>query len=152
MTKLSKSLADLRKAKKLSQAQVAEKLFVTPQAVSRWERGETEPDVETLVKIAQIYGVGVSELVGEDNPKPNSKLEKAFHLITLISSIVLIVFSIVSIVLSFTLKQTRYLFYIFVTIAILYLILIMVIELRKEFTKKKPGEEKKDEKKHNKAN
>ena len=43
---------DLRKKAELSQNEVAEKVFVTRQAVSRWERGETVPATETL--LAQI--------------------------------------------------------------------------------------------------
>ena len=54
----------LRKKAALSQNEVAEKLFVTRQAVSRWERGETVPEAETLLALSQLFGVSVNTLLG----------------------------------------------------------------------------------------
>ena len=55
---------DLRKKTKLSQNEVAEKVFVTRQAVSRWERGETVPETETLLALSRLFGVSVNTLLG----------------------------------------------------------------------------------------
>ena len=138
MTELSKNLAELRKKKKFSQSQVAEQLFVTPQAVSRWERGETEPDVDTLVKIAEIYGVSVEEVVGgASTNKINKTLDKVFHLTYIIYSSLLIIFSIVLIVLSILLDSVQYLFYAFIIVSMIYLVLILAIEITKDIVKKK---------------
>ena len=49
--------AQLRQRTGLSQSEVAERLFVTRQAVSRWERGETIPEVETLQALSRLFGV-----------------------------------------------------------------------------------------------
>ena len=55
---------DLRKKAGLSQNDVAEKLFLTRQAVSRWEQGGTVPEPETLVALSKLFGVSVNTLLG----------------------------------------------------------------------------------------
>ena len=57
MNDFSQRLATARKTRKLTQSQVAEKLEVSFQAVSLWERGETTPELEKIVEIANLYGV-----------------------------------------------------------------------------------------------
>ena len=57
-------LLELRRRHKLSQSEMAEKLFVTRQAVARWECGETIPNSDTLKQIAETFGVSVDELLG----------------------------------------------------------------------------------------
>ena len=54
----------LRTAKGLSQEELAEKVFVTRQAVSRWERGETLPGAETLKQLSRLYDVSINTLLG----------------------------------------------------------------------------------------
>ena len=55
---------DLRKKAGLSQNDAADRLFVTRQAVSRWERGETVPESETLLAISKLFGVSINTLLG----------------------------------------------------------------------------------------
>lgn len=57
-------LLELRRRHKLSQSEMAEKLFVTRQAVSRWECGETIPNIDTLKLIAENFSVSIDELLG----------------------------------------------------------------------------------------
>ena len=54
----------LRTEKGLSQEELAEKLFVTRQAVSRWETGETTPHVETLKQLSLLFDVSINTLLG----------------------------------------------------------------------------------------
>ena len=54
----------LRTGKGLSQEELAEKLFVTRQAVSRWETGETTPHVETLKQLSLLFDVSINTLLG----------------------------------------------------------------------------------------
>ena len=61
---LSDNLQRLRKEKGLSQEDVAQKLFVSRQSVSKWENGNAEPGVENLKALAGLYGVTLDELVG----------------------------------------------------------------------------------------
>lgn len=54
LSTVASQIASLRKAKGLTQQELSERLNVTPQAVSKWERGETLPDVIILVDLANI--------------------------------------------------------------------------------------------------
>ena len=54
----------LRTGKGLSQDELAEKLFVTRQAVSRWENGETTPNPETLKQLSRLFDVSINTLLG----------------------------------------------------------------------------------------
>lgn len=57
-------LRSLRKERGLSQEELAEKIFVTRQAVSRWETGETLPAPETLRLLSALYDVSINTLLG----------------------------------------------------------------------------------------
>lgn len=57
-------LLELRTKNGLSQDELAEKLFVTRQAVSRWENGETVPNTETLKLLSKLYNVSINTLLG----------------------------------------------------------------------------------------
>ena len=54
----------LRTQKKLSQEELAEKVFVTRQAVSRWENGDTTPNIETLKLLSKFFDVSINTLLG----------------------------------------------------------------------------------------
>ena len=65
-------LCELRKARGLSQEELADKLNVSRQAVSKWERGESSPDTDNLIELAKIYGITIDELInGEGTQKPS---------------------------------------------------------------------------------
>ncbi len=57
-------LRELRTKRGLSQDELAEKVFVTRQAVSRWENGETVPNTDTLKLLSQLYQVSINTLLG----------------------------------------------------------------------------------------
>ena len=57
-------LFELRTKHGFSQDELAEKLFVTRQAISRWENGETSPNVETLKLLSKLYDVSINTLLG----------------------------------------------------------------------------------------
>ncbi len=57
-------LYELRTKNGLSQDALAEKIFVTRQAVSRWENGETVPNTETLKLLSKLFGVSINTLLG----------------------------------------------------------------------------------------
>ena len=61
-------LHELRTRSGLSQDDLAEKVFVTPQAVSRWENGETVPNTETLKLLSKIFNVSINTLLGSPHP------------------------------------------------------------------------------------
>ena len=67
MAEYLKRLKELRKEKGLSQKELAAYLGISNAAYSLYERGDREPNISTLMKIANYYGVTVDELLGTDN-------------------------------------------------------------------------------------
>lgn len=69
---ISDNIKELRKQKGLTQKELADLLHVTSQAVSRWEMGNVEPSVDTIVNMAKIFEVTTDEIIGgpENKPKP----------------------------------------------------------------------------------
>lgn len=63
---IAKNLAELRKAHKMTQSALAEKLNYSDKAISRWEHAETLPDIETLCHICEIYGVSFEYLLKKE--------------------------------------------------------------------------------------
>lgn len=61
----AKKLTDLRKHFSLSQEALAEKVGVSRQAISKWERGEASPDTDNLLALSKIYGISLDDLLGE---------------------------------------------------------------------------------------
>ena len=59
-----KNLRDLRLAEKFSQEYVAEALNTTKYSISAWELGKQEPDIKTILLIAQFFGVSTDYLLG----------------------------------------------------------------------------------------
>jgi len=70
MSELGENIATLRKATDMTQAELGELLSISPQAVSKWEKGISEPDTETLKKIAYIFNVSIDELLGIESRTP----------------------------------------------------------------------------------
>jgi len=73
------NIASYRKRLRLTQAGLAEKLNYSDKAVSKWERGESAPDVQTLVQLAELYDVSVNDLLVDPNelPETTSAVERA---------------------------------------------------------------------------
>ncbi len=65
VTKAANTLKSLRLEKGLTQDELGEMVFVSRQAVSRWENGETIPGVDTLKELSRVYGVTINKLLGE---------------------------------------------------------------------------------------
>ena len=63
-------ICDLRKRCGLTQAALADKLGVTNKAVSKWERGESMPDVLTLTQLAELFDITVNDLLVDPNALP----------------------------------------------------------------------------------
>lgn len=68
---LSEKIAALRGERKLSQGDLAERLEVSRQSVSKWETGQAVPELEKIIKLADLFGVTVDELVRDgEAPRP----------------------------------------------------------------------------------
>ena len=57
---IGNKIAEARKKLNISQAQLAEQLFISAQAVGKWERGESMPDIITFNRLAKILGVDLN--------------------------------------------------------------------------------------------
>lgn len=87
---IGKNIAEYRKAFGLSQIEFSEKLNYSDKAISKWERGESLPDVVVLKQIADFFGVTLNDLAGYQTTKkkPSQPLKKLLQnkiLVTLIS-------------------------------------------------------------------
>ena len=66
LKKIGKFIANCRKEKKITQEQLAEKLYITDRAVSKWERGLSLPDADKMLDLCNILDISVNELlIGE---------------------------------------------------------------------------------------
>jgi len=73
----AKRLYEYRKANGYSQEELAAKIGVSRQAISKWERSESSPDTDNLIALAQLYGVSLDTLLmGEEEPK-NANMNSA---------------------------------------------------------------------------
>lgn len=90
---IGKNLASLRKAKKLTQIELAEKMNYSDKAVSKWEQGATMPDIETLVELCNFYGVTLDYLVDDkniENPTLDPSKEKTIFVNRIIITCLLV--------------------------------------------------------------
>lgn len=74
---IANRLVNLRKSNNLSQEALAEKLGISRQAVSKWERAEASPDTDNLILLARLYGVSLDELLKTDDEIPRPEAEEA---------------------------------------------------------------------------
>ncbi len=108
---IANNITELRKAVPLTQAELAEKLNYSDKAVSKWERGESIPDVVVLKEIADIFGVTVDYLLEDVHPLKATmqnvprQLKKNRVLITGLSC--MLVFLIATIVFAFLGSMTE---------------------------------------------
>ena len=73
---LAKNITALRQASRMTQLELAEKLNYSDKAISKWERGESIPDVTVLKAIADLFGVTLDYLLEEDHeqkPMPSQE-------------------------------------------------------------------------------
>lgn len=138
--KTGKLIQECRKKKNLTQKELAEKLFITDKAISKWERGLSFPDITMLTELSNILDVSLEELLnGEYIPKKeDKKLKKEVNKIVYLTSIILliIILLIQSLYLVLTIKGYEYIFdALFYINNILILLFIGIILLRFKYKK-----------------
>ena len=116
---LGKKIAELRKKNNLSQEELAEKVGVARQTISKWEIGDTTPDINQVKIISKIFNISIDELV--DNDINNVIVEKISNTEKLagITIKILKVFGIMLIV--------------FITLIFLFVIIFMIDNPRKDY-------------------
>lgn len=104
--RFGKILSRLRKESGMTQSQLADKLNYSDKSISKWERGESIPDTYTVYLIAQIFGVPISELLGERiDPDYRSPKQKRDAKTTFIPLIVVFGILFVASIIFFILKN-----------------------------------------------
>ncbi len=93
---IGSNIASLRKSCGMTQAELAERINYSDKAVSKWERGESIPDVLTLVQLARLFGVTVDEVMGTgqlqaqltpEQPQLSSRKQRQRTGVTVLSSL-----------------------------------------------------------------
>ncbi len=85
MSKISKNIKQLRQERGMTQDELAQKLFVTRQAISSWENDRTQPDVHMLGKLREVFGVSIEELLYGKKRNTVLELEKPSYTGSLIT-------------------------------------------------------------------
>ncbi len=106
----SEKLFELRKVKGLSQEELAEKVDVSRQTVSKWEMGQSTPEMEKLIALSELFDISIDELVGKEkdsNELNNSVIDNKIKVKTkksIVFKIIMILFVIylISIVYKFS--------------------------------------------------
>lgn len=101
--RIAENLKYYRKSKKITQYQLAEKLNYSDKSISKWERGESIPDVLILAKLAEFYNITINDFLGKSPRKSVEKIQKKHVITTLlwftvvwaIAFILFIVFNII---------------------------------------------------------
>lgn len=89
---VSKNLSTLRRRARLTQEQLAEQLHVTRQAVSNWETGKCQPDVETLTALSAALQCDVTELIYGAKPVPYRRYDKCYIVASAVLGAVVLLF------------------------------------------------------------
>ena len=93
-------IASLRKEKRMTQIELAEKMGVTDKAVSKWERDLACPDVSTLPKLAEVFDISVDELMQCKAESQNEKKKDFTPMIHMIMKAVALAMGVGVVVLS----------------------------------------------------
>ena len=78
--KFNENLVNLRKSQKMSQEQLAEKLNVSRQAVSKWESGQSYPEMDKIIAMCKIFDCSMDSLVNEEVPLKQDNDKKTFEI------------------------------------------------------------------------
>jgi transcriptional regulator with XRE-family HTH domain len=83
----SKNLTHYRKAMEMTQIQLAEKLNYSDKSISKWERGESLPDLVIMTQLAGLFGVTLNDLVSDKKPKNIRKPALNRHLVSVMAAV-----------------------------------------------------------------
>ena len=92
MNKISDNLKRIRKEKGWTQQELADKLYVTRQAVSNWELGKTEPDADMLIKISEIFQVNAENILGTESISPTVERINKIDKVLIVYLVLLVIF------------------------------------------------------------
>ena len=123
-----------RKANGLTQIQLAEKLNYSDKAVSKWERGESLPDLYILMQIAEMFGITLNDLVTkQEKPKKNPNNKLNYTIVTLLSvGLVWLISFIVYVILHMANVKMDYMAFLY-ALPFAFIVLIIFSKIAKNF-------------------
>ena len=74
---LADKILELRRSNNLSQEELAEKLDVSRQSISKWESGTSIPDLNKIIKLSEIFGVSTDYLIKDDDESAAPTVDKS---------------------------------------------------------------------------
>lgn len=138
---IGENLTDLRKRKRLTQAELATKLNYSDKAISKWEHGDAIPSIENLIEICKFYGISLDQLVSENRkdikPKDEAKQNKINKIIITLLSFFTIwtIATIFYVFFNIALGQNEWLFFVYaVPVSIIVLIVFNGIWGKAKYT------------------
>ena len=105
---VAKNIIELRKKNKMTQNELAEKLNYSDNAVSRWERAEVTPSIETIEQIAEVFNVPIASIL-EDNARTVSTAQDKKQILNKLA-VILIFFSLVWLIATITFAYGKIIF------------------------------------------
>ncbi len=92
----SEKIKEIRKKQNLTQEQFAEKIFVSRNAVAKWESNRGYPDIQNLISISEIFGVSLDDLIKNDKKLKNriilDSASKKWHLLVILYLIAIVIY------------------------------------------------------------
>ncbi|MDF2544975.1 MAG: putative transcriptional regulator [Herbinix sp.] len=137
---LGEKIRKYRKQNNYSQEKIAELVGVSRQAVTKWETNQSAPTTDNLIKLAELYGISLDELIHVNSEQPISKLKPVSNKHGKIIGVVLVSFIIVLLLLIFiskgsltvlSLQLLLLLFYMSILIGAIYFLLLIINALKK---------------------
>lgn len=114
----------------MSQSDLADKLYVTPQAVSRWENGTAEPSIDTLKEMTKIFQIPLADLVyGENLVTKAKKAEKFYKIICFGGGGAITIFAIVTIIYMLAIRYSTGWEIAYIAVSLAFLITLLLLEL-----------------------
>ena len=104
--KISELLKTYRKTNSLTQSDIARQLFVSKQAVSRWENDLSLPDITMYPKLSEMLGVSVDELMGKEKTEEKEK-PKQVNYKKIIITVILYLLLIIEIIVFVLIQNTK---------------------------------------------
>jgi len=123
-------IQSVRKEKRMTQAELAEKVSVTGQAVSKWETGEANPDISLIPELAKVLGVSVGTLFSEQDVSIQSAQKYSLLFASAIISFAFAFIALISLSTAFLMNWDKLIYsqpWIAISLAILFISLILGI-------------------------
>lgn len=131
--KFNENLKYLRKQAGLTQEQLAEKLNVSRQAITKWESGQSLPDIENLKELSFMFSVSMDSLVGDIESKSTLKIKKkiddiGYYILSLVVILVSSLFSIFRLINHITENENIIVISVIIMIIMAFIIFVLLIK------------------------